>query len=147
MAFSWGWSTPPGSVADMLCHVFGSVSMTFSISLSFSVLKFKFIIWIFVLHCPCCLTMCKNEALLLFCCCLKLFQFVCSCYSGDNGRCRLYSMVEVLRIGWLLVSWKLFEAWKAFLLTGTLFFTSADKVKLMLFQDDCVISVYNIRDN
>ena len=33
----------------------------------------------------------------------ELFQFVPSCYSGDDGLCRLYSMVEFLWIGWHLV--------------------------------------------
>ena len=55
-----------------------------------------------VLHCPCRLTICKIEACLF---CWELFQLVSSCYSGDNGSCRLYSMGEVLWIGWLLVSW------------------------------------------
>ena len=76
-------------------------------------------IYFFVLHCPCHLKMCKMEACLF---CWELFQFVSSCYSGDNGLCRLYSnwilMVEVLWIGWLLVSWVWFWCLPLHLLWG-----------------------------
>ena len=58
-------------------------------------------VYFFVLHCPCRLTMFKIEAC-RFC---WVFQFASSCYSDNNGSCHLYSMVKVLWIGWLLVSW------------------------------------------
>ena len=46
--------------------------------------------------------MCKIDACRF---CWEIFQFVSSCYSGDNWQCLFYVVVEVLWIGWPLVSW------------------------------------------
>ena len=85
----------------VIVHVIVLVSMSFSISFSFSILiNLSSSLWdrvcFFILHFPCRLTTC-------FC----LLQFVSSFYFSDNGPCCLYSMVEVIWIGWLLISWVL----------------------------------------
>ena len=59
-------------------------------------------VYFFALHCPCRLTMCQIEACRFH---WELFQIVFSSYSGNNGPCRLYSVIEALWVGWLLVSW------------------------------------------
>ena len=76
--------------------------------------------YFFVCHCPCRLTMCKIKA----CCfCWELFQFVPSCYSGENGSCRFYPMAKVLWICWLL----------SFILMFTFRFSESTSARNFLF--------------
>ena len=89
----------PDQVVWLEVQLHSFISMSLSLSWSFSILT-KFELWygevrwwsykimrwclflcilIVVLHCPCCLTMCKIESC---CCCLGLFQFLSIHFSG-----------------------------------------------------------------
>ena len=132
--------TSPDSLADVLCPVFWS---GFYFIVHIIVIFYLNEIWVhlhhngfyfFVSRCPCRLTMCTIETC---CCCLESFQFVSSCYSGNNGPCCLFSMVEVFRIKWLFPFWASYWCLRLRLTRALVFATFTSSATLKEVYQSC----------
>ena len=64
-----------------------------------------------------------------------------SCYSGNNRTCCLYSVVEVLWIGWLFVSWVSFGCLRLHVAKALVFTTFFSSVTLRQMYQSCFFVV------